>query len=306
MNNPQPGVLSDPKSNGSFITLTVADDANTTTRARAAVAGTNALVQAIGHKDLGARMECTVAIGSRCWDRLFPTQRPEGLRPFEAMADGNRTFPATAADILLHITSYRWDLNYQLARYLVDSFGGTASVVEDVQGFKYLDDRDLIDFVDGTENPQAQERDDAVLVGSGEPAFAGGSFVTVQRYVHDFGRWNGEAVEMQERVVGRTKHDDIELQGDAKPAWAHNEKSKLVDSAGEEIKMYRQNMAYGNAIEAGTVFIAYANSFEVVHASLKQMIYADDNGDYDRLLDYTTAVTGATFFAPSADFLAQI
>lgn len=301
MATPQTGILASPKYHGSFITLTINDGDGNAGRVREVVRRIDGFVRSIGQKDLSANLECVVAFSDNCWGRLFSKSRPAELKPFEEMEDGPRRFPATAGDVLLHITSQRWDLNFQLASYIVRAFGDSISVIEDTQGIKYLDNRDLIDFVDGTENPQGQDMLDAVLVNDEDAAFAGGSYVTVQRYVHDLAKWNIENTEMQEQIIGRTKHDDVELDDEVKPPWAHNAKSKLPG-----IEMLRHNMVYGNTVEAGTVFIAYAKSYDVVNESLRQMINADENGDYDRLLDYTMAVTGVTFFAPSQDFLGQI
>lgn len=301
MATPQSGILASSKKHGSFITLTIHEGDANATRVRDGIGRIDGFVRSLGQKDLSANLECVVAFSENCWGRLFPQSRPAQLRPFEEMEDGPRKFPATAGDVLLHITSQRWDLNFQLASYIVRAFGDAITVVEDIQGIKYLDNRDLIDFVDGTENPQGEAMLDAVLVKDEDAAFAGGSYVTIQRYVHNLVKWNMESTEMQERIIGRTKHDDVELDDQVKPPWAHNAKSKLPG-----VEMLRHNMVYGNTVEAGTVFIAYAKSYDVVNESLRQMIYADESGDYDRLLDYTTAVTGVSFFAPSQDFLEQV
>ncbi len=143
----------------------------------------------------------------------------------------------------------------------------------------------MIDFVDGTENPIGEERMQAVLIGDEQSIYQGGSYLTVQRYVDLQSSWDAQTTEYQEQVIGRTKMDNIELDDNAKPAWAHIAKSK-VEKNGEEIAMYRQNRAFGNAIEHGTMFIGFANTSEVLITSLEQMIFADENGNYDRLLEF--------------------
>ena len=202
------------------------------------------------------------------------------------------------------VKSDRMDLNFQASKLAAKALGTFAGLVEDTQGYKYLDNRDMIDFVDGTENPAGDERVGAVLVNDDIDIFKGGSYLTLQRYVHHYDLWRSKQTEYQEQVVGRTKMNNIELGDDEKPAWAHNAKSK-VEVDGEEVKMLRQNRPYGNALENGTVFVGFAASASVIKTSLRQMITADEKGNYDRLLDFVEAKTGVNFFIPPQAFLDQ-
>jgi putative iron-dependent peroxidase len=308
MNSPamqaQPGVLSDPTTFAEYLTFVLAGDPGT--GAFAGIADSIiSIAKSIGQKDPAAGLSMTLGLSHNGWKQLLPDRAaPRGLAPFEALSDGGRAFPSTPGDVFCMIKSERMDLNFQAAKHLKEALGGVADLTEDLQGFMYLDNRDMIDFVDGTENPIDDERAEAVLVGSEQPGYSGGTYLTVQVYIDRQDLWNAQTTEYQEKVVGRTKMDDIELDDDAKPAWAHNAKSK-VEQDGEEIPMYRQNRPFGTAMEHGTVFVGFASTPEVVATALKQMIIADEDGNYDRLLDFVEAKTGTNYFVPSEAFLEQ-
>jgi len=300
--HPQPGVLSDPTTFAEYLTFTVIGTPQPD--AIDGIAGSVVgIAKSIGQKDPAARLSITLGISHNGWQLLLPGhEMPQSLAPFEAMSDGDRVFPSTPGDLFCMIKSERIDLNFQAAKYLKQSLMGVAELIEDIQDFKYLDNRDMIDFVDGTENPVGAERAEAVLVGDEQPAFSSGSYLTVQRYVDRRQLWDAQTTEQQEKVIGRTKMDDVELDDDTKPAWAHNAKSK-VEKDGEEVKMFRQNRPFGNAMEHGTMFVGFSGSPEVLTTSLRQMITADENGDYDRLLDFVEARTGTNYFVPPQTFL---
>jgi putative iron-dependent peroxidase len=185
--------------------------------------------------------------------------------------------------------------------------GGAVSSVDEVQGFRYFDDRDLIGFVDGTENPRGETAIDAVLVGEEDAAFAGGSYVIVQKYLHDLAAWNALSTEAQERIIGRTKLSDIELDDSIKPTSAHNALTTIVEG-GREIKILRDNMPFGRAAmgEFGTYFIGYSRSPSTIEQMLENMFIGRPPGNYDRLLDFSRAVTGNLFFVPTATFLENV
>ncbi|HZY46404.1 MAG TPA: Dyp-type peroxidase, partial [Candidatus Bathyarchaeia archaeon] len=185
--------------------------------------------------------------------------------------------------------------------------GSAISVVDEVHGFRFFDSRDLIGFVDGTENPKGQEAADATLITSEDPTFAAGSYVIVQKYLHDLSGWNALATEKQEQIIGRTKSSDIELDDKVKPTYAHNALNKVVRD-GKEIKILRDNMPFGNVSqkEWGTYYIAYSKSPSTTEEMLQNMFVGKPSGNYDRLLDYSRAVTGCLFFVPSATFLENV
>ncbi|MEZ9594623.1 Dyp-type peroxidase [Shewanella sp. 10N.261.52.F9] len=301
----QPGVLSNPSSHVEYLTFSLIPTAELATVITDGISAIAGIEKSINHKDLTADLNISIGFSSNAWPQLFPdSPMPAELQVFPEMRNGERHFPSTPGDIFVMIKSERIDLNFQAAKYIRNSFSEIACLTEDIQGYKYLDNRDMIDFVDGTENPDGDERIEAVLVADDIEIHRGGSYLHVQRYIDRQGLWDKQTTEYQEQVVGRTKMDNIELSDEKKPAWAHNAKSK-VEIDGEEIKMLRQNRPYGNAMEHGTMFVGFAATPSIINTSLTQMINADDNGHYDRLLDFVEAKTGCLFFMPSKAFLDQ-
>ena len=174
-----------------------------------------------------------------------------------------------------------------------------------MHGFKFFDNRDLMGFVDGTENPDGPIALSATQIGDEDPDFAGGCYVHVQKYVHDMGSWNSLSTEEQERVIGRTKLDDIEMDDAVKPANSHIALNVITDDDGNELKIVRHNMPFGEIGkgEFGTYFIGYSRTPTVTERMLDNMFIGDPPGNTDRILDFSTALTGTMFFTPTADFL---
>lgn len=298
----QPGALSNPNTFAEYLTFVFKADVSAEAVSDA-FAKIQIIEKSIGQKDSTADLSFTVAVSRQGWSTAFPEVAvPALLEDFKAMVDGERQFPSTAGDVFIMIKSERMDLNYQAAKYLALAFSDVATLIEDIQGFKYLDSRDMIDFVDGTENPKNDARMKAVLVADDIEIHQGGSYLTVQRYIDRQGLWDKQSTEYQEQVIGRTKLDDIELDDDVKPVWAHNNKSKVIVDD-KEIKMLRQNRPYGNAMEHGTMFIGLTASPVTMSTSLQQMVFADSNGHYDRLLDFVEAKTGTNYFIVSQTLL---
>ncbi|KDN86131.1 peroxidase [Kitasatospora cheerisanensis KCTC 2395] len=247
-----------------------------------------------------------VGIGSDAWDRLFAGPRPAQLHPFQELAGPRHLAPATPGDLLLHVRAERMDLCFELTTKITGRLGPAVSVVDETHGFRYFDCRDLIGFVDGTENPVGPEAAEAVLIGDEDPAFAGGSYVIVQKYLHDMDEWNALSTERQELVIGRTKIDNIELDDAAKPADSHVALNTVTGPDGEDRDIWRLNMPFGSFTEGGecgTYFIGYARDPWVTEEMLRNMFLGRGPAAHDRLLDFSTAVTGTFFHVPSADFL---
>jgi porphyrinogen peroxidase len=265
------------------------------------------LVRGVGFRSGQGRLACTIGIGSDLWDRLFGMPKPLELHPFREIRTGARHAVATQGDLLFHIRAERLDLCFELEAQIMTRLGPAAAAVDEVQGFRYFDERDLLGFVDGTENPVGEEALDAVLVGGEDASFAGGTYVVVQKYLHDLAAWNALPTEMQERIIGRSKLSDVELDEATKPSWAHIELNKIVED-GREIKILRSNMAFGRPGEGeyGTYYIAYSRSPRTIEAMLENMFVGRPPGNYDRLLDFSRAVTGNLFFAPSATFIENL
>jgi porphyrinogen peroxidase len=266
-----------------------------------------ALVRAVGSRDIEAGLTCILGFGSDAWDKLFGLPRPAKLHPFKEIRSGSRHAVSTPGDLHFQIRAKRMDLCFEVATQLMLRLGGALSPVDEVHGFRYFDDRDLIGFVDGTENPAGQAAADAVTIGDEDAAFAGGSYVIVQKYLHDLNAWNSLSTEMQERIIGRTKAANIELDDSVKPTSAHNALTTIVEN-GIEIKILRDNMSFGRAAEGefGTYFIGYSRSPSTIEQMLENMFVGRPPGNYDRLLDFSRAVTGSLFFVPTATFLENI
>jgi putative iron-dependent peroxidase len=265
-----------------------------------------ALVRAVGFRAPDGRLSCVMGIGSDVWDRVFKAPKPKDLHPFREIR-GRHHAVATPGDILFHIRAARMDLCFELATQIMSRFGSAVSVTDEVHGFTYFDERDVLGFVDGTENPVNQGAIDATIIGEEDAAFAGGSYVIVQKYLHDLTRWNALPVEAQERIIGRTKLSDIELDDAVKPASAHNALTTIMED-GQQLEILRDNMPFGDVGkgEFGTYFIGYARSPKRIEQMLENMFIGKPPGNYDRLLDFSRAVTGTLFFVPSATFLENV
>jgi len=267
----------------------------------------SALVRSVGHRVPEGELSCIIAFGSDAWDRLFGNPRPSELHKFKEIRAGKRRAVSTPGDILFHIRAQRMDLCFEFATEVMARLGAAVSPIDEVHGFRFFDLRSIVGFVDGTENPQDQAAVDATLVGDEDSSFSGGSYVIVQKYLHDMAGWNALKAEEQEKIIGRTKLTDIELDDSVKPAYAHNAVSKLVED-GVEVKILRDNMPFGEAGkgEFGTYFIGYSRSPRTTEKMLENMFVGKPPGTYDKLLDYSRAVTGGLFFAPSATFLEEV
>jgi len=296
------GVLTPLTNTAIFLVLTV--DPGAEDEVRDLLTDVAGLTRSVGFRVPEGALTCVVGIGSGLWDRLFDGPRPADLHPFKKVVGARHVAVATPGDLLFHIRARRMDLCFELAGQLMDRLAGKVTLADEVQGFKYFDERDLLGFVDGTENPTGLAAQHAVLIREEDPDFAGGSYVIVQKYLHDLPAWNALPVEEQERAVGRTKLSDIELADDVKPANSHVALTTIVDD-GTERQIIRDNMPFGRpgAQEFGTYFIGYARTPEVIERMLNNMFLGDPPGNYDRILDFSTAVTGSLFFVPTADFL---
>ena len=263
------------------------------------------LNRSVGFRYPEAGLACVTGIGADLWDRLFAAARPAGLHPFREIVGAKHTAVATPADLLFHIRASRLDLCFELAGLLMDRLRAVARVVDEVHGFKYFDERDLLGFVDGTENPTGLAAANAVLIGAEDADFAGGCYVIVQKYLHDLDAWNALPVEAQEKVIGRTKLADVELPDDVKPANSHVALNTIENIDGTERKIVRDNMPFGQigTREFGTYFIGYSRAPDITELMLHHMFVGNPAGNYDRILDFSTATTGALFFVPSATML---
>lgn len=286
-----------------FLVVTMNKGPQAETAVRGLCADLAGLLRSVGFREPEGKLSCILGIGSDAWDRLFGEPRPKELHPFKEIR-GQHHAVATPGDLLFHIRAARMDLCFELANLIMTKLGDAVSVADEVHGFQYFDERDLLGFVDGTENPVDQAALDAALVGDEDPDFAGGSYVIVQKYLHDLKAWNALPVEQQEKIIGRTKLDDVELDDAVKPTSAHAALT-IIEENGVEVKIVRANMPFGEIGkgEFGTYFIGYARTPARTELMLQNMFVGRPPGNYDRILDFSRAVTGNLFFVPTATFL---
>lgn len=290
-----------------FLVVCINRDEASWDRVRDFCSNLSGLVRAVEFRDVEAGLTCVAGFGSDAWDRLFGPPRPVELHPFQEIRSGGRHAVSTPGDILFHIRAKRMDLCFELATQIMDAVGDSVSVADEVHGFRYFDDRDVLGFVDGTENPRGEAARDAAIVGDEDPPFAGGSYVIVQKYLHDMKAWNALSTEAQERIIGRKKLSDIELSDAEKPSSAHSALTVIAED-GKELKILRDNMPFGRPGqgEFGTYFIGYSRTPRITESMLQNMFVGRPPGNYDRLLDFSRAATGSLFFVPSATFLDNI
>lgn len=294
-----------------FLVLTVKEETPEAFKTvRSALASVGDLSKNVAIRDLTASFACTVGIGADIWDKLVPSlPRPAELHAFPAarFKGEKHAAPATPGDVMFHIRSERRDLNFEFERQLLDMLGESVRVADVTVGFRYFDVRDLLGFVDGTANPVGTDVHDATLVTAQDDSVAeGGSYLVVQKYLHDLKGWRALKTEEQEAIIGRTKLDNEELDDAAADAQkAHKQLATVEDEQGNEHDILRDNMPFGNpaAGEFGTYFIGYSRRLWVVEKMLEKMFIGDPPGMHDRILDFSTPVTGTTFFVPAASAL---
>ena len=300
---PQP-VLAPLTHSAIFLVVCIKQDRESYAAVRSLCIDLSSIFRAVDFRRIEGGLSCVAGFGSDAWDRLFGQPRPAELHPFRELRSGERHAVSTPADLLFHIRAKGMDMCFELVAQIMERIGGAVSSVDETHGFRYFDDRDLLGFVDGTENPRDGEALNAALVGDEDPAFAGGSYVIIQKYLHDVAKWNTLSTEDQERIIGRKKLSDIELSDAVKPSFAHNALTTIVEN-GEEKQILRDNMPFGRPGhgEFGTYFIGYSRTPRTTEQMLENMFIGRPPGNYDRLLDFSRAVTGSLFFAPSATFL---
>jgi putative iron-dependent peroxidase len=256
----------------------------------------------------GGRSSCVMGVGYEAWTLLsLPRPLPKELKNFEPITGAKHTAVATPGDLLFHLRGTDMAVCFDMLIAITELLAPVADCLDEIHGFRYWDGRSILGFVDGTENPIGDERQFFAVVGDEDPVFKGGSYVFVQKYLHDMQGWVGLSTEEQEKVIGRYKMSDIEMPDEVKPANSHSALTGIEDENGAELKIVRDNMPFGNPSkgEVGTYFIAYASMFSTTHKMLERMFIGDPPGNYDRILDFSKAYTGSLFFAPSLDILKQ-
>ncbi len=247
-----------------------------------------------------------MGFGADAWKRLFPDRGvPEELETFKEIKGDKHTAVSTPGDLLFHIRASQMGLCFEFAALIDEKLKGVVEAIDETHGFRYLDGKSILGFVDGTENPGVDGNPYSfAVIGDEDADFQGGSYVFVQKYIHDMAAWNALSVEEQEKVIGRYKFSDVEMAEEVKPRNAHN----AINDIGDDLKIVRVNMPFAHPSkgEYGTYFIGYSNTFSTTRRMLENMFLGNPAGNTDRLLDFSTPVTGTLFFVPSYDLLGKL
>jgi putative iron-dependent peroxidase len=249
-----------------------------------------------------SKASCVMGIGYEAWQQLeLPQPLPKEFKKFQEIKGSKHTAVSTKGDLHFHIRADKKSFAYDMASIISGYMKEIADCVVEVQGFRYWDSRSILGFVDGTENPHGKDRDHFAIIDDSDLQYEGGSYLFVQKYIHNLNAWKSLSVEEQEKVIGRSKDLDIEMDDDVKPKNSHI----ALANIGDDFKVVRDNMPFGNVAtnEMGTYFICYASTFSTVEKMLTNMFIGNPPGNYDRILDFSTAQTGTLFFVPSLDML---
>lgn len=301
-----PPVVAYPGKSALFITLGIKDNETAVADVLDFITGFSALIRSLHGRFHDEHFNALMGIGSDAWDRLRPAKpKPKELVPFTEIKGAKHTAVASPGDLFFHIRADRQDICYEMAAMIHEILGEATYPIDEVSGFRYLDGRAIIGFVDGTENPDDERKMDYAVVGDEDPLFRNGSYAFTQKYLHNMQAWRQLSVEEQEKTIGRRRFNDIELSDEEKPQTAHNNVSKVYDAEGNELKIVRANVAFAHPSknEYGTFFIGYARSFAVTRQMVKQMFTGNAEGHVDRLLDFSTPVSGSLYFIPSPDLM---
>ncbi|MCB9034198.1 MAG: Dyp-type peroxidase [Chitinophagales bacterium] len=245
-----------------------------------------------------------LGIGYDAWQQLnLSTPLPKEFVHFDAIKGIKHEAVATKGDLHFHIRSEIKSYCIDIADLITNALSDVAECVEEIHGFKYWDGRSILGFVDGTENPRGDDRAYFGIIGDEDKQYKGCSYLFVQKYKHDMKAWKALSVQDQEKVIGRTKVDDVEMSDEVKPSNSHS----ALSNVGDDLKIVRDNLPFGSVANnsMGTYFIAYASSFNTIKKMLTNMYIGVPEGNYDRILDFSTAQTGTLFFVPTLNMLKQ-
>ncbi|UJR16874.1 hypothetical protein I4U23_003772 [Adineta vaga] len=263
------------------------------------------------------RLEATLGFGyskTQQWLSRANVPFPKALLEFiRKQGPTGKTMPSTGGDLLVHIRSNRKDLCFELGRQFCQSIPDTSiTQLDDTFGYAYMSSKtnglsqDFTGFEDGNENPKNDEqRAKAALIGEDEDEsiHVGGSYALTQKWKHNLIKWNELSVDEQANVFGRTKGEDSKKIRPKIPT-SHISRTDLKENE-KDIKVVRQSLPYGDMKEQGLFFISYASNPRKHEKQLNSML-GMENGIYDRLMDFSTPITGNYWFIPSINLLRNI
>lgn len=298
-------VWKDPGKNVSFIVLALNRQDLTDEQEQVANFAdmSQAIIRSMRIRKPEAGLQVAIGFSNQAWDYLFPNaKKPQELETYQTLTGAEYSMPASDGDIFLHIRASEEAVVYEIVRQFMKLLAPVTTVIDETKGFRYLEGRAIIGFIDGTEAPAPEDAADYAIIGDEDSDFINGSYAFAQKWQHDMAFWENLSVEHQEKAVGRHKFDDMELDDDDKLENAHNVASKL-EIDGEEQKIIRMNVPFSDpAMDyTGTYFIGYARHWQVTKQMLEQML---EKSDF--LLTFSTLLSGQLFFIPSRDTLADI
>ena len=299
MSQPQKGICAEPNLHAQYLLLNVVDE--DTHAIRAKLARTLELFDHYDNEHYEAMVTGVVAIGVQYWPEVYPEGYPQELRPFPDMQSEDRCAPSTPCDLFIQIRADRQDICFALGLEIMELFRLHCELVEHLHAFRFLDGRDLTGYLIAPNNPRGMHKQEIAVVGDQDPDFAGGSYIHIQRYRHDFRRWQMLTERQKGQVMGVTR--EHHLVSPEANASSHYVRMTAADADGNRVPLLNQSMPYGDMYEQGLLFVSYANSSNAFKSLLYSRVVGDENDDYDRLLDFTVEETGAAFFAPSITFI---
>lgn len=264
----------------------------------------NSIINSMRIRDPEAQAHIAWGFGSDAWDYLFPdAPKPKELSTFKEIKGPKYTAVSTPGDLFIHVRAKTMAVCYELMDQFMGILRPITSVEDETHGFRYMEGRAIIGFIDGTENPAGVESMDYTLIDEDQdPEFVNGSYAFSQKYIHNMDAWKSLKTEDQEKAIGRHKFSDRELEDDEKLPNAHNVVSKDMKDDVEH-KIVRMNVPFSEPAEnkTGTYFIAYTKDFAITNRMLEGMFTKSD-----RLLDFSTPISGTLFFIPSKTTLEKI
>jgi putative iron-dependent peroxidase len=299
----QTGIIAEASSDALFITLNI--HRTETIKAKIALASVPAIINEAQQQFPDAQLHAAVGLSYQVWHE-FDNDRPKELAAFPHIKGKEIEVIPTDVDLVLHIRSSRHDATYELANKIYSTFGSCITLVEEVRCFKYLDNRDLTGFVDGTENPEGENRKSVALVGEEDPEYKNGSYFNLMRFVHDLEKWEKEELKTQEDIYGRTKYNNEEYASADKSVHAHTKRTSLKDDNGNSMEILRHSMPFASLTEKGLMFASYSKSPLIFNKMLESMIKGDEDGNTDHLMKYTSIKTSQAFFVPPINWFTSL
>lgn len=300
----QTGITADASSDASFILLDAV--AGKEAKLRQALAKFPQLIESVQTQFPDAQLHAAIGFSIHSFKRITLLESPRELTPFPSFSGQYLNVKDEAYDMVMHIRANRHDATHILALTLFKAMSDSVILRAQTQCFKYLDNRDFTGFVDGTENPQGENRVEVALVTDDEPMFQGGSYLNYMKFVHDLERWDQQSLQVQEDTYGRTKVENKEYPSSEKSPHAHTKRTSLKDDHGNSIEILRQSMPFGDLHEQGLIFLSYSKTPKNFDLMLQSMIEGDEAGHADHLMRYTHSSGGSAFFIPTLEFLQQL